>query len=427
MESYQLGHLSIVLDQEGAHEFLKVSYPIRYGRFSEIRTPDHIFQFNLNGEIKYLQGRPQSSPHPEEWLKRTVGNDWIYYSAGDYRGVYDLFGEYYFPCLSYPSNSILGDRPFDDRTVKSAMRSWPRLRAETARLISNRIPRELKDFLIRVNQSDARSLRLKSRQFHRLIGGTVTVLPPDSRHVDYEVIPIIVADGCLYHCGFCRVKSGQDFAPRSRDDILEQIGNLKRFYGRDLHNYNAIFLGHHDALGAGRELLEFVATRAYEVLDFERSHLKEARLFLFGSPDSMLHSDASLFDCLNRLPFSTYINIGLESADAATLRALKKPVPVEKVRDAFERMMEINRTYERIEVTANFVLGGDLPPSHLPSLSELTRGKLARFYRKGGIYLSPLVGNGSENGRSTREMLREFRKLKSQSSLPTFVYLIQRL
>jgi hypothetical protein len=77
MESYQFDNLSIILNKEGSREFSKVSYPIRYGRFAEVKTPDYIFQFNLNGEIKHIQGRGQSWPHPAEWLKRTVANDWI--------------------------------------------------------------------------------------------------------------------------------------------------------------------------------------------------------------------------------------------------------------------------------------------------------------------------------------------------------------
>jgi hypothetical protein len=113
MESYHFDDLSIILNKEGSREFSKVSYPIRYGRFAEIKTPDYVFQFNLNGEIKYIQGRGQSWLHPAEWLKRTVANDWIYYSAGGYSSVYDFFGEYYLPCLSYPSNPIISDNPFD--------------------------------------------------------------------------------------------------------------------------------------------------------------------------------------------------------------------------------------------------------------------------------------------------------------------------
>ena len=427
MESYQFDGLSIILDKEGARDFSKVSYPIRYGRFAEIKTPDVILQFSLNGEIKHVQGRSASWPHPAEWLKRTVGNDWIYYSAGDYRDVYDLFGEYYLPCLSYPTNSILGGNPFDDPEVKSAMRSWQESERQIKMVISGNIPQSLRDFLNQVAENDAKTLLLRSQELHDLIGGQVTVLPPDTRHVDYEVIPVIVADGCSYHCGFCRVKTGQDFAPRSRENILEQIKNLKRFYARDLPNYNAIFLGQHDALRVGQELLEFAAISAYELFKFGRSYMKGARLFLFGSADSMIHSEEALFESLNNLPFSVFLNIGLESADPTTLAVLKKPVGVETVRDAFARMLEINRRYERIEVTANFVSGEDLPPNHLTSILELTQNGLDRFYNKGSIYLSPLMDGEAKNGGRRRELLRDFNKVKTRSRLPTFLYLIQRL
>jgi radical SAM superfamily enzyme YgiQ (UPF0313 family) len=427
MESYQFGGFSIILDKEGDRNYSKVSYPIRYGRFAEIKTSDVILQFSLNGEIKYIQGRPPRWPHPGEWLKRTVGNDWIYYSAGDYKDVYDLFGEYYFPCLPYPSNSLLGGNPFNDPAVESAMRSWQKSERVIKGLILRDIPHSLRDFLIRVAENDAKTLVLRSRELYRFIGGQVTVLPPDTRHVDYEVIPVVVADGCLYHCGFCRVKTGQDYLPRTRENILDQIKNLKRFYARDLPNYNAIFLGQHDALRAGQGLLEFAAINAYELFEFERSYMKESRLFLFGSADSMIHSEEALFESLNSLPFSTYLNIGLESADPATLAALKKPVGVETVRDAFARMLDVNRRYERIEVTANFVLGEDLPPSHLTSFLELTQNGLDRFYNKGSIYLSPLMNGEVQDGGRRRELLRRFNKVKMHSRLPTFLYLIQRL
>jgi radical SAM superfamily enzyme YgiQ (UPF0313 family) len=264
-------------------------------------------------------------------------------------------------------------------------------------------------------------------QLHRLIGGRVTVLPPDTRHVDYEVIPVIVADGCLYRCGFCRVKTGQDFTPRRAKDIVRQIKNLKRYYGKDLHNYNAVFLGQHDALSAGRELLELAAQTAYELFDFEHSYLKGASLFLFGSIDSIIHSEDKLFESLDRLPFSTYINVGLESNDPATLEGLKKPVSVGQVREAFLRISDINKRYEKIEVTANFVFGKDLPTSHFPSLLELIGDRPDPSRNKGAVYLSPLMEEGMRNKEDKRELLRRFLRLKIESRLPTFIYLIQRL
>ena len=427
MESYPLDNLIITLNKEGSREFSKVSFPIRYGLFSEIRTPEYLYQFNLNGEIKFIQGVTRTWPHPAEWLKRTVANDWVYYSAGDYKGIYDTFGEYYFPYLSYPGNAVMDGDPFNDDSVIFAKKSLQALRAKIGRLISGPTPKSLKDFLNQVIRNDEETLRRRADQLHRLIGGQVTVLPPDTRHVDYEVIPIIVADGCLYHCGFCRVKTGLDFAPRTPKDIIRQMKDLKRFLGPDLHNYNAVFLGQHDALSAGRELLEDAAERAYEILEFERSHLRGTHLFLFGSVDSVIRSEEGLFESLNRLPFSTYLNVGLESNDPKTLEALKKPVSVEKIREAFARILDINRRYEKIEVTSNFVFGENLPSGHLPSLLALTGDRLNVFGDKGSFYLSPLMGEGMRDRESKRELFREFHKLKIESRLPAFIYLIQKL
>jgi Radical SAM superfamily len=427
MESYHFDHLTITLDKEGSREFTKVSFPVRYGRFSEITTPDYLFQFNLNGEIKYIQRRGENWPHLVEWLKRTVGNDWIYYSAGDYKDIYDYFGEYYFPCLSYPSNAIIGNNPFGGNAVNSAMKSWQCLRVKINEQTPGMKSKGLKDFLTRIIKNDEEALSLRSDQLHDLIGGQVTVLPPDTRHVDYDVIPVIVADGCLYNCGFCRVKTGQNFVPRAPKDIIQQIKNLKRFYGKDLHNYNSIFLGQHDALSAGQELLELAAEKAYDLFEFEHSYLRGTSLFLFGSVDSILHSKERLFESLNNLPFSTYINVGLESNDPKTLEALKKPISVEKVREAFSKILAINRGYEKIEVTANFVFGKDLPQDHLSSLLELTRDRLNPSRNKGAVYLSPLMDEGMRDRESKRELLRRFLKLKTQSRLPAFIYLIQRL
>jgi len=427
MESYQLDHLIITLNKEGSRDFSKVSFPIRYGLFSEVRTPEYLFQFNLNGEIKFIQGLTRAWPHPAEWLKRTLGNDWVYYSAGDYKGIYDYFGEYYFPYLSYPSNSIMDGNPLNDPSVILARESLQALRAQIDQLISGPKPKSLKDFLTRVIRNDEETLERRADQLHRLIGGPVTVLPPDTRHVDYQVIPIIVADGCLYHCGFCRVKTGQDFAPRAAKDVIRQMKDLKRFLGQDLHNYNSIFLGQHDALSAGRELLEVTVERAYEIFEFERSHLRGTCLFLFASVDSMIHSEEGLFESLGHFPFSTYINVGLESNDPETLEALKKPVSIEKLREAFTRILDINRRYEKIEVTSNFVFGEDLPPGHLPSLSDLTRSRVDVISSKGAVYLSPLVDEATGDKKSKRELLRRFLKLKTASRLPAFIYLIQRL
>ena len=428
MGSYEVDDLIVTPEKLGAERFGTFSYPVRYGRFSEIRTSAYTFQFNLDGEIKFIEGKGNGWPYPAEWLKRTAGNDWVYYSAGDYKGIRDLLGEYYYPYLSYPSNSILRDNPFESTRLKTVISSWMALRRKARDLLPHALPEAAKALLLSVARNSPGMLRSKAAQLHHLIKGRVTVLPPDSRHVDYEIIPVTIAEGCLLNCGFCRVKSGRGFKALPPANILEQIKHVKQLYGKDLRNYSAVFLGQHDALQAGRDVLRFAAEKAYELFEFEHSYLREPVLFLFGSPLSIIGADDDLFETLNSLPYSTiFINIGLEAADYATLRGLRRPVAVETVHEAFSRMLNINRRYQRIEVTANFVFSDQFSPDHFASLLELTGNQLDPIRAKGAIYLSPVIDEQNVDDARRREILRRFHDLKTHSRLPTFLYLIQRL
>jgi hypothetical protein len=169
-------------------------------------------------------------------------------------------------------------------------------------------------------------------------------------------------------------------------------------------------------------LIHQAATEAYAAFSLETSYLKDPALFIFGSVDSFLGADESLFESLNRMPFYTYINIGLESADSATLDFLSKPLKTKHIEAAFGRMLTINRNHPNIEVTANFIMGDGLPPGHYRSIIELTRDRLNRFYSKGAIYLSPLMSNPGG-----QELQQTFMKIKNLSRLPVYLYLIQRL
>ena len=155
-------------------------------------------------------------------------------------------------------------------------------------MLANGIPSNLKDVLVRILDYNANTLRLRTEKLHHIIGGPISVLPPDVRHADYDVIPLIIADGCLYHCDFCCIKSHRRFRKRSEANIGRQIRALKTFYGENLSNYNALFLGNHDALAAGQELICAAATVAYEMLGFENCFMKNPTLYLFGSVDSLL-------------------------------------------------------------------------------------------------------------------------------------------
>lgn len=427
MQSFDWQDLTITPEKRGAREFLKVSYPIRYGCYGEIGAGGYVFQFNRNGEIRFIERRSLGGFDHEGWLKRTLGNDWVFYSAGDYSGVYDLYGEYYVPSLPYPSNALVGRRLLEEEALGRALEGWRRLREEIRGSLPGGFGKEVEDFLGIVAAGDDQRLRDRADRLHRLIGGRLSVLPPDSRHVDYEVIPLVVVQGCAYHCGFCRVKSDQGLSVRTLREIDDEVEGLRAFLGPDLPNYNALFLGNHDALQARAEVLTHVAERAYHAFEFDRSYMKGAYLFLFGSVGSFLSAKDSLFETLNQLPYFTYVNIGMESVDPETLTVLRKPVAAEKVREAFTRMVEINQRHEKIEVSANFVFGEGLSERHFHSLVEMVSRNPRIPPGKGCLYLSPLVDGPLEEVRRRRALIRRFYTVKKASFLPVYLYLIQRL
>jgi hypothetical protein len=413
--------LSMLLDVEGSREYIKVSFPIRYGKYAQITYGDYDYQFNRNGELKVIQGNTPAWPS-NEWLKRTVADDWVYYSTEGYNSVFSLFGEYYLPCFSYSQNSISAVNPFQTGAVEHALDSMHDLYAHVASLDEGALPGGPGRFIKRVRNNDPEKLRSRAEELHKITGGPLTVLPPDTRHVDYDVIPIVIMDGCLYNCGFCSVKTGLDFSTRSRQNILNQIEQLKEFYGSDLVNYNSIFLGGLDALQAGPELLKFSLEKAYDILHLGDSHMRGANLFFFGSVASLLSSSDELFRYLNDTPFITYANIGLESVDPPTLDILGKPLTPSLIRDAFRRLLDVNRRFERVELTANFVIGSTLPESHERSIVDLVRGFADRRLHKGTLYFSPM-----DEARTGREVREKIYRIKNNIRLPAYLYLIQRL
>lgn len=417
MPSYRLNNLAVTIDKEGSGSYTKASYPIRFGKYSEIRTPNYEFHFNLKGEIKFIRGLGVNWRHPGELLKRTDGNDWVYYSLGTVGGnIKGLLGEYYLPCLPYPSNSIWEFNPFTDMNIMQALGAWSQLYGTLMETPQDGMPGPLQEFISLVAACHENALHANAKALRAISGERISVLPPDTRQVDYEVIPLIIADGCLYHCDFCCVKSPQRFQARPWENILGQLAQLKAFYGRNLGSYKALFLGNHDALAAGGDLVCDAAVEAIKGLALE-----DPKFFMFASADSLLRAGDGLFERLNQLGY-TYINMGLESVDPATLAGLGKPLSVARVREAFQKMLELNRQYANIEITANFLLGERFSPEHYESLAELLGSVPGSPKHKGCVYLSPLLESTRKPG-----LLPAFRDIQSQSRLPTFIYLIQRL
>ncbi len=408
----------------GADQYSRVSYPLRYGCCSEIRSKRYVWQFSLNGDIRFITGRSNNWPDPSEWLKRTVTGDWIYYSTGGYSGTLEYSGEYYVPCTQYSTNSILLNNPFDNPEVKSAVESYDGLYEIIHNIDTSQFDDASIAFIDRLKKKQKSSHENKSMRLRQILGDRITVLPPDARHVDYDVIPIVVADGCLYKCGFCALKSPKEFALRSQNNIKEQVNQLIGFYGDDLINYNSIFLGQHDALNAGIDLIEWAAGYAYEKMNLKSSYMQGANLFMFGSVDSLLNADEDFFIRLNRLPFKTFINVGLESADRETLQIIKKDIIPEGVERSFVRITEINSRFENLEITVNFLYGDTLPDGHYLSIFNMADKHIKNRQSKGTVYFSPLLKRDAEEIRGTK---RKFYNIKRMFRVPCYLYLIQRL
>jgi hypothetical protein len=409
--------------KQGEKSYKKVSYPLLAGRCCEIQTERFIFQYDLSGAIKYIRGRSSDWPHPSEWLKRSLGHHWMYYFAGGYTDIADVLGEYYLPCVPYPTNTLWSRNPFEDAEVAAALAAWqeePRRCAALAHA-SGKVDAETRQAAGRIAAFGEAELQGRARRLNRIIGSEVSVLPPDSRHADYDCLPLILADGCLYGCRFCRVKSGQGFAERSRQNIREQLQGLRDHLGPELVNRNALFFGLHDGLNCSPDRLVWAAEEAWRRLGLDASIIEQPRLFLFGSVDSLLGAPEPLFEQLNALPFALHINIGLESGDQQSLERLGKPLDAGDVRRAFERMLEINRRYEHVEVTANFVSSESLPEGHWERLEEMLGSLTERPSDKGTVYLSPLETHNK------RFHLRRLKSLKRTSRLPVYLYLILRL
>lgn len=377
--------------------------------------------FNLNHQLIRLIGTQRDWPHPQEWLKRTIGNDWIYYSTGGYAGVFETTGEFYLPNLPYTTNNHLGGKPLSQEPIRSLMDNW----LEEIEHISGSCgdsSEAVARVLEGIMDSNPAALAEQGKTLHRIIDGPVTVLPPDTRHVDYQVIPLNVSLGCLYKCGFCRVKNHRGFAELSLTEIDTQLDKIKDLLAADLTNFNSIFLGQHDALNCNPRLICSAIEQAHRKLGLSGSYIDGSNTFLFGSVGSLLSADAALFDDLDRLPGRIFINIGLESADQPTLDILEKPLLAADVSAAFSKIQSINTRCRSVEITANFVTDPELPDNHYSTMLGLIRDQVGSARDKGCIYLSPLRFDAPSRAR-----LFDFYKLKRLSRLPLFMYTIQRL
>src|SRR3990172_5889736 len=116
MERYEVADLEIVFDQGGRDDWGKFSFPVWYGIPVKVNWGDYRFDFNLRGDLKRLSGRCAVWPDQQDLLKRTDGNDFIYYYGADgYDSSYDLIKSYYVPFNGRSDCDLLRENPLSGR------------------------------------------------------------------------------------------------------------------------------------------------------------------------------------------------------------------------------------------------------------------------------------------------------------------------
>lgn len=417
------GGWSLRLHCQGLAVHEKLSYPVRYGRYHELLTPDAVYHLGLDGFPKYAQGRRADWPHPQEWLKLTRGGDWIYYSTQGYSDLFDLTGEYYYPFLSYVSNPLFSGNPFQCRAVVDLLQGHDQLCRQAAELVDTGVFTEEAGDVLRLFSHWSSEIISRHGQAHlRLLQTRIPVLPPDCRHVDYDVLPVIISEGCLANCGFCRVKTSGEFRVRPLPEVEKQLLGLQGLLGAELANYRGIFLGQHDTLACGIDHIHAALELVLGRLALGRGFVREPVVFFFASTASLLAAGEAELRRLERNDCRIHINIGLESFDQATLDALQKPVRGEDNIAAFRRILTINRQCSRLALSANLVSGRQTGPGHLDRTIAVITREVPVFDPGTVIYLSPLTG-----AYVVREVRADLRRIQALRRLPVYPYLIQRL
>ncbi len=341
------------------------------GIYSEVVSPEDEFEFNLRGQIQTIRGLTPDWHQPFEFIKKTEGNDWVCHTVGEDstgNGIISWFGEYYLLCLSYSSNTFWEHNPFSDPTVMMGMASWSQLYGGLCGIQFSVVPPSRKALIDLVLANDESRLRRQAESLNAFIGERGSVMPPDTRHVSYVTIALIIADGCLYHCDFCGVKSGSEFRKRSRGQVNEQISRLKAHYGPDLANLNVDFLSTHDAPGGAPDMILHEIAQNLEAFGIAEKNGTRPHIFLFGSVDSLIRTESWFLDALNELAAATFINVDFELVDDLTLKQINIPLEAPKVASAFEKMLQIIQTCKNIEVFGNSLISAKLPEEHEASL-----------------------------------------------------------
>ncbi len=407
----RLDGFSISLYRKGLFSYEKLSYPAEYGIYHEVAGMGLRALFDLECRLKAFKAETSDWPHPHDWIRITSGGELVYYSYGGYADAPSLYCEYYVPVPARGGNSIFPENPFAKSSVRHAIDSLPAWLRALAAVEARCDQPESREFVAGVRKHGDpinNAHKLKAR-FSKTARGTVPVLPPDTRHVNYNAIPLLIQDGCLYNCGFCTVKTSSLFRERSPVEIARQAFSLREFFGKDLANWNGVFLGQNDALACSPVTIECAIEAATRILEVKQSCITPPSIFMFASVKSVTGARDALFDLLSDSGFRCFINVGFESFHDPTLKQLQKPVDAGQVREAAERVLELSCTRKNLTISGNFVLGTGMSERHLELIADFMStdseaGKMP-------LYLSPLVGE-----RNIGSLLRTVRRLQKEGS-----------
>jgi len=410
--------------RKGRGSFLPVSYPTFEGIKHQIEYGRYKFIFDLTGHIKWILNTDATWPDPSARIKRSIANEWILYLSYGYEDIYSLTGVYYIPVrenLDYIP--VLLDPPFKSRWFKDSIEGFYELISKLSDHRSISYDSNISKIISKIVKVNKKAeLKRHANMFHSILKGTIPILPPDTIGVDYNVIPILISDGCLYNCKFCCLKTGNDWRQRDEEEIINQIKGLKEFLGEDIINYPAIFLGQNDALSSKPDTILSIASIGLKTL-LNKSIFKEKFLYLFGSTTSLLNTPNWFFKELSKIGYKrVYINCGLESFEQSILDRIGKPVKSSEVCEAYKLASNINRDTSSIEISFNFLISKDFPTSHLRSLCDRISSHNFRL-PKGTIYISPIIGESY----SLRELKKIIFGLKANSKWDVRLYLMQGL
>ncbi len=398
--------MKCTLFKEGRRDYDPVSHIVFRGIYHEIRCGDLRFLTDLSGDIKWIFREGGGSIYEEGTLfRRTLGGRWIYYDSSLYGEAFDLAGRHYLP-LSIDMPPISGlDR--ERQLLDAGLEAWNGL-----------IQKGCLEACYRFR--DTKGLMRRSIGLRHTIMGSVPVVPPEALFFDYDLIPVIVKEGCLANCGFCAIKGGADPKGRTLAEIRGTILGLRDWIGCDRVNYPLVFLGQNDALSCETGVLEEAANMAYEVLSIEDNYFSTSGLLLFGSPQSILEKGIQDFLRLDALPFTRiYINVGIESLHGPTISALGRPFDVMLSQKALKFIDEIHDATQKVAVSTNFLISLTFPQEHTKLLEDYLVG-LEDGGKRGKVFLSPLFGQYESIGAIKREVFR----LKARSLRPVYLYFL---